>query len=348
LCAGSYSITIEDYNNCSISQNFIITEPDYLVVVTSATSESSIGANDGTATCISNGGTPPYFFKWTTGDTLQSIDSLSPGDYLVTVTDALGCSKSDTAHVFEAPAALLINTEQINVSCFGESNGYIKITSVENGVSPFTYSWDTGSTDAFLINIKSGHYIVTVTDSDGKILIKDFDITEPDEISIAEIIKQDIKTDTLGSISIVINNSENYTFLWSGPNNYSNTSMDINKLISAGCYTLLITNKQSACSIVDTICISKVLTNNFELLLNKVAIYPNPAFDILNIDFLSNPNSKAEIIIYDLTGKQEIKINKSDTNKILKINTQSLRFGVYILELLTQEGYFYQKLVIGK
>lgn len=348
LCAGSYTLTITDANNCSISEIFTITEPDNLLVNASSTDESATGMNDGFATCSPNGGTPPYFYKWSTGDTQQSIGSLVPGNYIVIVTDSMGCSSSDTVNISKAPAALLVNATQINVSCYGESNGSIKIKSIENGVSPYSYIWNTGSNDAFLININSGHYAVSVTDNDGKTITKEFDITEPEEISIIEMTTQNIKTDTLGSISIVVNNSENYTYLWIGPNGYTNTSKNIDNLDIEGCYTLVITDILSSCSIEDSVCISKTVTNTNELSRNEVAVYPNPVKDILNIDFLSLADSEADILIYDLTGKQRIKTKKTNTDKILKIDTQSLKLGIYILEINSLNGYLHHKLVIGK
>ncbi|MHC4990882.1 MAG: SdrD B-like domain-containing protein, partial [Planctomycetota bacterium] len=38
-----------------------------------------------------DGGTPPYSFEWSTGDTTECIFVSDPGDYTVTVTDANGC-----------------------------------------------------------------------------------------------------------------------------------------------------------------------------------------------------------------------------------------------------------------
>lgn len=53
---------------------------------------SCAGANDGFASVIPTGGSAPYQYTWSTGinDSLSSNDSLVPGSYTVTVTDAGG------------------------------------------------------------------------------------------------------------------------------------------------------------------------------------------------------------------------------------------------------------------
>lgn len=68
------------------------------------TNISCLGANDGTASVTPVGGSAPYSFTWTTnaGDTLNSVDSLPPGTYSVTVTDAGGLNVSQSFTVVDA------------------------------------------------------------------------------------------------------------------------------------------------------------------------------------------------------------------------------------------------------
>ncbi|MGL5892117.1 MAG: choice-of-anchor J domain-containing protein, partial [Bacteroidia bacterium] len=55
------------------------------------------GCNDGQATAAVTGGASPFTYLWSNGDTSMVADSLLPGTYTVTITDANGCS--DTASV---------------------------------------------------------------------------------------------------------------------------------------------------------------------------------------------------------------------------------------------------------
>jgi hypothetical protein len=55
------------------------------------------GCNDGEATASVTGGAAPFTYLWSNGDTSMVADSLLPGTYTVTITDANGCS--DTSSV---------------------------------------------------------------------------------------------------------------------------------------------------------------------------------------------------------------------------------------------------------
>lgn len=51
---------------------------------------------DGTATLGPIGGTPPYTYLWSNGQTLSGLNDLLPGDYTVTISDSYGCMMVDS------------------------------------------------------------------------------------------------------------------------------------------------------------------------------------------------------------------------------------------------------------
>ena len=53
-----------------------------------ATNVSCFGEDDGSISINPTGGTMPYIFTWNTGDTINSLSSLGPNSYSVTITDA--------------------------------------------------------------------------------------------------------------------------------------------------------------------------------------------------------------------------------------------------------------------
>ncbi len=78
-----------------------------LTIATSATLETSPGANDGTAAVVATGGTPPYTYLWSTGATTASITGLGIDPVTVTVTDAAGCASIGTQSLVVGVAAPL-------------------------------------------------------------------------------------------------------------------------------------------------------------------------------------------------------------------------------------------------
>jgi hypothetical protein len=53
--------------------------------------ESCVGCSDGTTTVIVSGGSPPYTYAWSDGQTTQTAFNLTAGTYECVVTDAVGC-----------------------------------------------------------------------------------------------------------------------------------------------------------------------------------------------------------------------------------------------------------------
>ncbi|MEL6133714.1 MAG: T9SS type A sorting domain-containing protein, partial [Bacteroidota bacterium] len=99
LPAGEYEVIVTDAVGCTDTFDFTITEPDALVVTATSTDETQQGLNDGTAQVSATGGLAPYSFEWDNAATTDSIGDLAPGQYIVTVEDANGCTTSDTVNV---------------------------------------------------------------------------------------------------------------------------------------------------------------------------------------------------------------------------------------------------------
>ncbi|HMQ49147.1 MAG TPA: carboxypeptidase regulatory-like domain-containing protein [Saprospiraceae bacterium] len=106
-------------------------------------------------------GVAPFAYSWNTGEATASISANAPGEYCVTMTDALGCSAS----------ACFYYSTVIDSSC------YVYITEVQNGtwlqanasegVAPYAYTWSTGENTAAIGVSEPGFYCVTATDATG-------------------------------------------------------------------------------------------------------------------------------------------------------------------------------------
>ncbi len=93
LPAGQYAFTVTDGQGCTYTNVAVVQQPDAPLQITIATTdETCIDASDGLLAANVSGGTPPYRYAWSTGDTTAQITDIPSGEYFLTVTDAQACT----------------------------------------------------------------------------------------------------------------------------------------------------------------------------------------------------------------------------------------------------------------
>jgi gliding motility-associated-like protein len=169
LCAGSYSVTVRDANNCSTNVTIAIVSPPKLTVTLASTNVRCKGACNGTATATVSGGTAGYTYSWTNQPVsvvLPAIVNLCPNQYIVTVTDSKGCTAKDTVDITE-PTALTSSTIKKDLSCNGVCNG-LAVVIASGGTAPYTYAWNPGSiSNDTASSLCAGTYNAAVIDANG-------------------------------------------------------------------------------------------------------------------------------------------------------------------------------------
>jgi|GEM_PF-4270940 len=109
LSGGEYSVTVVDTNsigyglNCFGFGSILITENPELFANTSAVDATHPGGTDGHAQANPSGGTPPYTYLWDNGSTEDIITELMPDEYIVRITDQVGCQVQETVTVGFTP-----------------------------------------------------------------------------------------------------------------------------------------------------------------------------------------------------------------------------------------------------
>ncbi|MEO0778154.1 MAG: hypothetical protein AAF146_16420, partial [Bacteroidota bacterium] len=190
VAAGTYSVSVYDANNCLTTESFEVTQPTEVLLEVESVSDyagfnvSCAESTDGSVTVTATGGTGPYDFTWEDGREGATVGDLSPGVFLVTVTDANDCPFEDQVSL-TSPEPVVTEPDFIPIQCHGDANGMIFVDQVGGGAAPYRYSID-GSVfgSGVFPGLTAGEYIVETMDANGCMDRDTIMITEPDPINI--------------------------------------------------------------------------------------------------------------------------------------------------------------------
>jgi len=118
-----------------VSFNKLIFDPVLLTAtISSSTTISCNGGFDGTATVDVAGGSLPYDYSWSNGQTLSgdatgtnTATGLAQGNISITITDAKGCTATNNTNIIEPAVLTAIATKVQDVQCNGAADGIISV-----------------------------------------------------------------------------------------------------------------------------------------------------------------------------------------------------------------------------
>lgn len=275
---------------------------------------STPGESNGSLSATAEGGVAPYAFAWSNGETTPDIDSLSAGDYSLTVTGGTGCTASLDVTVFDisfVPPSLSFTTT--DATC-GQSNGAVDLN-ITDGAAPFTILWSNGETTEDLVNIPAGSYSVTVTDNDGN---NASDVAVVDDFPAPSISLQPNDAScgfSNGSISSSLSGgSAPFTYSWSN----GTTSTTIVS-VPAGTYSLTVTDANGCTAVADTTLLDS----------------PSPTVSLTATDEIClNNNGSITTIINNGTAPFDVIWSNGATT----LNLTSLEAGDYSISVYDAEG----------
>ncbi|MCB0563171.1 MAG: proprotein convertase P-domain-containing protein [Phaeodactylibacter sp.] len=179
LAAGQYSVTVTDVNGCFASAMATVAQPERLEVNFETEDNPCFGDKEGRINVGVKGGIPGYSFLWSDGNTTTSLDNLAAGEYMLTVTDQVGC-EVEISTLIEQPEALQANLSKKDPTCFGFQDGSITINT-SGGVPPYRYSLDGDffSGSSMMIGLKADDYQVRIRDANGCTFSGPIELTDP-------------------------------------------------------------------------------------------------------------------------------------------------------------------------
>jgi gliding motility-associated-like protein len=193
LCFGTYDVSVVDDEGCSLTDTYIVTEPDVLAIVLAPTDMSCAGICDGSVGILIEGGTGPFVTEVLDVDNnVVGVVDLCAGVYTVTVTDDHLCPVSDTFEIVE-PDGITYEIFIENASCFGFCDGVVFVQDLVGGDGVFDLTLDGNPVDLDIapdsvgwITACAGMHEVVITYNSGACSesISDIEITEPVELQM--------------------------------------------------------------------------------------------------------------------------------------------------------------------
>jgi gliding motility-associated-like protein len=192
LVSGIYTVTatLSDINSpmCSVTKNFTISRPAIQLGIAETHTPITCATGDGTISASATGGWPGgYEFQLeltgtTTAvrpwSTVANFTGLAAGNYTVRVRDSKLCSSVtvDVSLVDPTPIAATIVSDKTSLTCFGNKDATINVTSATGGSGNYLYTLETINPDGTVTKngpqqstvfsgLGAGNYQVRVSDN---------------------------------------------------------------------------------------------------------------------------------------------------------------------------------------
>jgi hypothetical protein len=254
---GTYALTgVLDGADCpGVAFGTATITPSTLALSGTASNAPCFGIPGGSITTSVTGGQTPYVYAWQGATPIGNVanpTNLSTGIYTVSVTDALGCQRSQTFSITAPPAITSSIISVQGVNCFSPDGGSIDFD-VVGGVPDYGYVWTGGATVQDPTGLVQGDYTVTVIDANGCVHTATAtvpgDFVEPTAVaappSTLTCNQPTVTLDGTGSSS-----GGNYTYNWSAnPGFIVSGANTLNPTVNqGGTYVLTVQNITNGCT----------------------------------------------------------------------------------------------------
>jgi len=252
LCAGNYTVTVFDSNNCTATASETISAPAGMVAnISSTQSVSCNGECDGTATVNVTSGSSPYTYSWpAAGGSNATGVNLCVGSHTVTVTDSHLCTTTATAVISEPSILTATISAFTDATCYGYCDGTATVVPA-GGTPPYSYFWWAGTSgaSAYVSILCAGAHTVTITDNNGCTATATVAINQPDGMTTL-ISSTNLSCYGIcdGTASVVVSDgTPPYTYVWTS----GGSTASVNSLC-AGNHVVNITDGNGCSTTVGT------------------------------------------------------------------------------------------------
>ena len=324
LSPANYTVTVTDFNGCTISKSIQVTSANAPVISSAlVTNVSCNGGSNGAIDISVTGGVGTLTYLWSNSSVSQDLTGLSIGTFTVSVTDANLCTTSAN-YTITQPAVINATAIITNLACNGVPTGVINITP-SGGTGAYTYLWSNAATTQDISSVSAGTFSVTITDVLNCSVVKTYNVTQPLALSIASVVTNvSCHSANNGSINITVSGGvSSYTYQWS-----NGILIEDLSALASGTYTVTVTD-QNGCKATASYPITQPATLavsftsiNSSCGSNNGSINANASGGTTPYTYLWNNNATTQQITSQLAGTYTVTI--TDFNSCTVIGTKTI------------------------
>ena len=165
--AGNYQVIITDARPCIDTVVFTISEPAILTAQVLAQNVDCFGNSSGSLEILPNGGNGHYTYFINNIQSANAVLSqLAAGQYIVSVSDTLGCVSAIQTITISQPQQLILSLSSTPESAANALDGTASAV-VSGGTAPYIIEWNNQAIGTPNVYLTQGWYTANVIDSNG-------------------------------------------------------------------------------------------------------------------------------------------------------------------------------------
>lgn len=340
LTPNTYTVTVTDSTGCQVVDSATVSLVPTIGIGQVIPTAPSCYSNDGQITIVTTGGTAPFSYVGSNGQTLITFDEtfsltgLSAGIYTITVTDSALCTTT-TSQTLVTPNGFTVVNVGVNGSTCNNTSGSLNPISIVGGQPPFVYTLvspsgnsnqitSNSSTFSFT-NLSAGTYTLTISNGGPCIFTNTYTINNVEKYSVSNSITGSTCDLNNGSVRLILSSggTSPYTYQLTGQptiSNSSQTAVTFNNLF-AGTYQYTVSDFTN-CTQTGTILIPDTPSIDF----------------VLSTTNASNINN-GQINVYITSGPPPYTINWSNNvNGQTGLTLTNLSAGTYSVTIIDDNG----------